>query len=235
MKEHQLILDFLTGLIHHNNREWFAEHRPQYDEAWALFNHLIEDLIQEMSTFDSSIAHLEPKDCTYRIYRDLRFSPDKTPYKGHFAAYINAEGKKAYYGGYYIQIEPRQLVVASGVWWLPTKEMHALRHAIVDQMETFSAIVEAPEFKRICPEIGMERYKRIPSGYPKDFPHPEYLLCKNYTCACYLPAESLLQTNCVQDIADKFKCMKPFNDFLRENIRINQEEMESMKDVVKFF
>lgn len=233
MKEMHRIFDFLQELVAHNNRDWFQAHRDEYDTAWGLFNDFLEKLIAEMAPFEPSIAYLTPKDCTYRIYRDLRFTQDKTPYKGHFGGYINADGKKAYYGGYYIQFEPRQVMLASGVWWLPTKEMRALRQAIVDQADTYTQIVEEPEFKRICPTIGLEHYKRIPNGFPKDFAHPDYLLCKDYTCHTALTPTQFQKAE-VADIARLFRLMKPFNDFLKENILINFEEMEGMKDVIKF-
>lgn len=229
------IIDFLSELISNNNREWFNTHKDRYVLAWNQFNELLEQLIAEIAKFDPSISYLTPKDCTYRIYRDIRFSADKTPYKGHFGAFINEAGKKAWYGGYYIQIEPHRVLLGSGVWWLPTKEMHALRHAIVDQVDTYRAIVEAPEFKALHPTIGLNFYKRIPNGYPKDFPYPEYLLCKDYTCCCEVQPNLLLQDDAARQIAKIFHTMKPFNDFLKENILINLEEMEGMKDVVKFF
>lgn len=122
---------------------------------------------------------------------------------------------------------------ASGVWWLPTKEMRALRQAIVDQADTYTQIVEEPEFKRLCPTIGLEHYKRIPNGFPKDFAHPDYLLCKDYTCHTALTPTQFQKAE-VADIARLFRLMKPFNDFLKENVLINYEEMEGMKDVVKF-
>ncbi|MCQ2284733.1 MAG: DUF2461 domain-containing protein [Bacteroidales bacterium] len=231
----QIIFDFLKELVANNNREWFLAHKSEYEVAWKRFHEIVDALIQEIGKFDPSVKYLTPKDCIYRLYRDLRFSPDKTPYKGHFGAYINADGKKAYHGGYYPPLDHQQCSLARGVWWLPTKEMHALRHAIVDQVDTYRAIVEEPTFKHYCPTIGMEHYKRIPNGFPKDFPYPEYLLCKNYTCCCEQPHQLLLNDNYIANMADIYRSMKPFNDFLKENILINMEEMEGMKDIVKFF
>lgn len=228
------IFSFLTELVAHNNRDWFQAHRSEYDVAWESFNELVEGLISEVARFDPQVRYLTPKDCTYRIYRDLRFSQDKTPYKGHFGAYINADGKKSYYGGYYIQLEPHQCLLASGVWWLPAKEMRALRQAIVDQVETYRAIVEESSFKAICPTIGMEHFKRIPNGFPKDFPYPEYLMCKEYTCACALKPQELEKKTSLKLLAEKFHLMQPFNEFLKENVQINLEEAESMRGVVKF-
>ncbi len=225
---------FLHALVTHNNREWFKANKDWYNEVWAEFNRLVENLIGEIATFDPSVAYLTPKDCIYRIYRDIRFSQDKTPYKGHLGAFINERGKKAYYGGYYLQIEPMRIMLAGGVWWLPTPEMHALRHAIVDQVDTFHRIMQAPELQKLHPNLGLNYYKKIPAGYPKDFPYPEYLFPKEYAIWFELPSSVLKQKNIAHRIASCFKAIKPLNDFLSENVEINLEEMESMKDVVKF-
>ena len=236
IKQHpnEILFSFLRQLIPNNNREWFKSHRELYDAAWAQFNVLVENVIAAISEFDESIAGLTPKDCTYRIYRDIRFSPDKTPYKGHLGAYMNYYGKKAYWGGYYLQIEPEQVMLASGVWWLPTKEMQHLRQSVSDQMTDFVRLVEKPELKKLVPQIGQEHYKRIPNGLPKDSPHPEYLTCKDYAMSCMLKPEELCSDDYAQRIAHVFRVMKPLNDFLSENILINMEEMETMKSVVKF-
>lgn len=234
-KNNPIMFEFLKELVVNNNREWFKANKQRFDEAWAQFNALVDEMIALVAKFDPSVGHLTAKDCTYRIYRDLRFTQDKTPYKGHFGAYINAAGKKSYYGGYYLQIEPHQALLASGVWWLPPKELRALRYAIVDQIDTFSKIVDEPTFKKYCTTIGMDHYKRIPNGFPKDFCRPEFLLCKDFTCACTLRPTELSKLHCTQRMAHIFQAMMPFNEFLKENILINIEEMEGMKNIIKFF
>lgn len=87
------ILDFLKDVAAHNDRGWFAGHKRQYEEAHGLFEEMVQALIHRIAVFDGSVAHLTVKDCTYRFYRDTRFSEDKSPYKRHFGAYINACGK----------------------------------------------------------------------------------------------------------------------------------------------
>lgn len=237
MKEHpnEIMLNFLHELRYNNNREWFKMHREYYDAAWGRFNEVVVELISEISKFDEEVANLHPSDCTYRIYRDIRFSPDKTPYKGHFGAYISKYGKKSYWGGYYVQIEPERVMLASGVWYLPAKEMSQLRRAIYDQMEQYSAIVEDPTFKKLVPSIGQSHLKRIPNGIPKDSLHPEYLTCKDYTSFSELKPKEFCKNNYAQKIAFAFKIMKPFNDFLTQNILINMEEQETIKSIVKIF
>ena len=87
-----ICLSFLKDIAIHNNREWFNENRSQYDEARSAFESMVEELIARITVFDPSVQYLKVSDCTYRFYRDIRFSPDKSPYKRHFGAYINAKG-----------------------------------------------------------------------------------------------------------------------------------------------
>ena len=94
-----VIFQFLKDLAANNNREWFNAHRDYYEAARSEFDHLLSAVISRIALFDESVRCLEPKDCTYRIYRDTRFSEDKTPYKIHFGGYINAKGKKSYHCG----------------------------------------------------------------------------------------------------------------------------------------
>ena len=231
--DNSVIFNYIKDLVAHNNREWFKQNRARYDEAWQLFNEIVEQLIVEIGKFDASVSLLSSKDCTYRIYRDMRFTQDKTPYKGHFGAYINEFGKKAFYGGYYVQFDPTQCWIASGVWWLPPKEMRALRQAVADQIDEVERLVDAPAFKAICPTIGQVQMKRMPNGFPKDFRRPDLLMCKDYTCSCVFSSNELKNRDLARFFAEHFQVMKPYNDFLKDNIRINQEELDGLKDIVK--
>lgn len=100
------ILKFLRELMANNNRQWFLEHKAEYQAVRENFEQGVAEAIARIATFDASVAHLTVKDCTYRFNRDTRFSNDKSPYKNHFGAYIAAHGKKSLHGGYYIHLEP---------------------------------------------------------------------------------------------------------------------------------
>lgn len=110
------ILDFLKVLAANNNREWFQEHKAEYLSVQADFEELLAGVIARLSPWDESVAHVLPRDCTYRIYRDVRFSSDKSPYKTHIGGYINARGKKSNHCGYYLHLEPGNCMLAGGSW-----------------------------------------------------------------------------------------------------------------------
>lgn len=113
MKE---ILDYLSRLRENNNREWFQAHKEEYDRLRPLFVEKIQELIQQISQFDEDIVGLEAKNCMYRIYRDIRFSPDKTPYKSYMSAYMAKGGRKSLRAGYYFHFEPGNCLLSGGVW-----------------------------------------------------------------------------------------------------------------------
>ena len=130
-----VIFDFLKELSVNNNREWFNNHREDYDKARIEFENLLSLVISRISLFDESVKNIPPKDCTYRIYRDTRFTLDKTPYKTHFGGYINSRGKKSDHCGYYIHLEPGNSFLAGGSYCLPPKVLKAVRQSIFDNID----------------------------------------------------------------------------------------------------
>ena len=140
------IIGFLRQLMANNNRPWFQEHKKEYEAVRAEFERGIVQAIERVTTFDPEVAHLQVKDCTYRFYRDTRFSPDKSPYKNHLGAYINAKGKMALRGGYYLHLEPDHCVVAVGNYWLPTNILTSCRNEMMANTDEWLKCVENPEF-----------------------------------------------------------------------------------------
>ena len=178
-----VIFRFLKDLTANNNREWFNEHREEYETARLEFENFLSTVIARISLFDESIRGIQPKECTYRIYRDTRFSSDKTPYKNHFGGYINAKGKKSYHSGYYIHIQPEGCMLAGGSLCLPSNILKALRQSIYDNIDEYRSIVEDPEFQQFFPIVGEDFLKTAPKGFPKDFKYIDYLKPKEFTCA----------------------------------------------------
>lgn len=211
-------LQYLREIAVHNNREWFQEHRAQYDEARTAFESMVQELIARITTFDPSVQYLSVSDCTYRFYRDIRFSPDKSPYKRHFGAYINAKGKKSNHGGYYMHLEPENCLIAGGAYCLPSDVLRAVRQSIYEQPETFHEIVGKDPFHSLFPVIGETHLKTIPKGFPKDFPYPEYIRCKDYSCFHNVPESFFTSPDWLDQTAKMFEVMKPFLDFVNETI-----------------
>ena len=218
MNDIDIIYKFLRDIAAHNDRAWFADHRDEYDRARAIFEHMAEQIIAGLSTIDPSVGHLGVKDCTYRFYRDTRFSEDKSPYKRHFGLYIAAHGKKAFHGGYYLHIEPEACMLAGGAYCLPTDILRAVRQSVVDEIDEFRSIVEEPEFRRLFPTLGMDRVKTVPKGFPRDFPFPEYIRPKDYSLGTAIPDDFLRQTDWLQQTLHVFEVMKPFLDFINYTI-----------------
>lgn len=211
-------LQFLREIAVHNNREWFHEHRDRYDAARAAFESMVEELIARIATFDTSVQYLTVSDCTYRFYRDTRFSADKSPYKRHFGAYINAKGKKSFHGGYYMHLEPDNCLIAGGAYCLPTDILKAVRQSVCDQPKTFHAIVGQEPFRSLFPVIGEAHLKTIPKGFPKDFVYPEYIRCKDYSCCHHVPESFFTSPHWLEQSAEMFQVMKPFLDFVNATI-----------------
>ena len=142
----KLIFEFLRDIAANNNRPWFQEHKAEYEKAKAEFEKGVSEAIAAISKFDPSVSHLTVKDCCYRFYRDTRFSPDKSPYKRHFGAYISAHGKKSLHGGYYIHLQPGHCLLAIGSYWLPTNILTSMRNEIMGNIDEWRKCVESGQF-----------------------------------------------------------------------------------------
>lgn len=213
-----IIFDFLADVAVHNSREWFADNKARYEEARSVFEDRVQQVINRVTLFDPTVAHLTVKDCTYRFYRDTRFSPDKSPYKRHLGAYINAKGKKSFHGGYYFHIEPGNCMLAGGSYCLSSPLLKVVREMVEERIEEFRSIVENADFKAHFPVIGESRLKTVPKGFPKDFPYPDYLRPKDYSIAYYVDDDFFRREDWLEQTDRIFRLMKPFLDFVNTAI-----------------
>lgn len=218
MNNIDFILDFLKDIAIHNNREWFNTNRERYEKARQMFEEMVQQIILRIAGFDETVIHLQVKDCTYRFYRDTRFSEDKSPYKRHLGAYINAHGKKSFHSGYYFHLEPGNCLLAGGAWCLPSPILKAVRESIVEETDTFRQIVEEKEFKTYFPIIGENHLKTLPKGFPKDYPYPDYLRPKDYSVCHNVNDDFFRQADWLEQTEKVFRKMKPFNDFINDTI-----------------
>lgn len=215
MKE---IIKYLTELKANNNREWFQEHKNEYDVLRARFIAEMETLLSKLKEFDPDLAGLDVKSCLFRIYRDIRFSYDKTPYKPYFSIYFAKGGRKSPRAGYYFHFEPGSISLSGGVWCPDPKVLRALRQAIYDNSDEFRAIVENEQFKKVYPSFFGESLKTVPRPFPKDADCAEYLKLKNLAADGPCPDSLFYTDGWIDTVAEGFRTLKPFNDFLNYTV-----------------
>ena len=165
-----------------------------------------------MSKFDENFAKLDPKKTLFRIYRDTRFSKDKSPYKTNFGASINGIGKKDGGAGYYLHISPGECFVAAGVYMFEPKKLKELRKEISVNADEFNSIIQNKNFRNF--EFNNEKLSRVPQGFEKDDPMAEYLKMKHLVVSQNIKDEDLMKPESVKLVAENFKKMSKFVDFL---------------------
>ncbi|MDR2472179.1 MAG: DUF2461 domain-containing protein [Tannerella sp.] len=212
MKE---LFKFLKELRDNNDREWFQANKERYDVLHKEHIVMVQELIGRIGAFDSEIAGLEAKNCIYRIYRDIRFSNDKTPYKTHFGAYMTGfGGRTSPYAGYYLHLEPGNSLVSGGVWCPDPKMLKQLRQDIYNSMDEFIAILDNKDFKRLYGGLEGEMLKRMPEGFAKDCPHEEVLRHKYYVVSSMKSDSFFDKDGWMDEVVNNFKVLQPFNTFL---------------------
>lgn len=214
----QIIMDYLTALGMNNNREWYHANKEDFKKANAEFEKLLEGLILEIGKFDGSILHNNPKDLTFKIVRDTRFSHDKSPYNPAFRAHISSQGKLPVPVGYYLMIKPDdQSFLGGGLFADMFKDATALiRDYIARNGEEWDEIIHAPEFEKYFTVRGTA-LKNVPAGYGKEHPRAEYLKLKSWYLEYPLKDGELVNAEeFVAKAAELFRMMKPFNDYLNK-------------------
>ncbi len=208
------VFDFLKEITVHNNREWFAENKHFYTEARENTIAFLEDLIFSMSEFDPELAKTDAKKSLFRIYRDTRFSKDKTPYKTNLGASLGM-GKGSRKGGYYLHLEPGKSFIAGGIYMPESSDLKILRKEISLYGQEFLKVLNHKDFKKYFPELDQDdKLKKIPQGFEKEDPMAEYLKLKSFIAVYNLKDEKLTDKDAVKSLTKIFAVMKPLNDFL---------------------
>lgn len=211
----QLIIEYLSALSENNNREWYHANKEDYKKANAEFEELLQALILKVGEFDGSILHNNPKDLTFKLARDTRFSHDKSPYNPAFRAHISSKGKLPVPVGYYLMIKPgNQSFLGGGLFAdMFTNATAMVRDYIAAHSDEWKDILNDSEFKKYFTVKGTA-LKNVPAGYDKDHPQAEYLKNKSWYLEYFVTDEEVLGADFVQKSAAVFRAMKPFNDFL---------------------
>lgn len=212
-------LQFLKDLKKNNNKEWFDANRKKYESAKSDYELLAGEVIKQLSKTDETIAHLVPKECMFRINRDIRFSKDKSPYKSNMGMYLSKGGKKSAYAGYYFHLQPGGSFVAAGLWMPPPPDLKKVRQEIDYNWEEFRKIVEARKFKSVFAGLEMSSdtlLSRAPKGYEEDNPAIEYLKFKSLIASAKITDQDVLTIGLVKRITDHFVIAKPLIDFCNQ-------------------
>lgn len=211
-----VILDYLSKLDQNNNREWFHAHKTEYQEANAQFELLVQELMLQLGKTDSRILNFAPKELTFKVVRDTRFSHDKSPYNPVFRAHISSKGKLPVPVGYYLMIKPGdQSFLGGGLFADMFKDATTMvREYIFKHPDEWMEILQTREFKENF-QVQGTALKNVPKEYDKEHPQAEYLKYKCWYLE-YSVKDSIIQAaDSFLDLAvEMFLKMKPFNDFL---------------------
>lgn len=208
---------FLKDLSKNNDRDWFKANKKRYDAARAEFEDFIDALISRISGFDGSIAHHRAKDCIFRIYRDIRFSKDKSPYKTHFGAHITGAAKRSEVhsrAGYYIHLEPGASMLAGGAYLPKGPWLKAIRQEIDYNREEFKNILADKDFRNYFGAMEGEKLKTAPQGYAIDHPEIDLLKHKSFLATHQCTDAVVLGEDFLEHSASVFRSLFPFDQFL---------------------
>lgn len=211
---------FLNQLKKNNNRDWFNEHKPDYLLVKDEFEALVENVIERIGKFDKDISDLSPGDCIFRIYKDIRFSKDKSSYKTHLGAWMVKDGKKSESGaGYYLHIEPGGSFLAGGAYMPETGWLKALRQRIYTHWNEFEKIRRQSAFKKYFTDMETDKLMRLPSGFDPAHPAAEMMKLKSYVVVHKTSDRTVASSAFEKHCADVFKALYPFNKFLNGTLK----------------
>ena len=210
------VLDFLTQLAGNNNREWFQKNKKQYDTAKAEVESFVNSIIPGIAKFDETVKFVEAKDCMFRIFRDVRFAKDKSPYKINMGAWISQAGRKSSGPGYYIHLQPGESFLAAGVYMPEPDQLKKMRNEIYYNIAEFKSILNDKKIKKYCNDLSdFDKGKMAPRDFPKDFPDIELLKHKHYILSYPLRDEMIASDHFHEVVLMAFKAMYPLNVFLK--------------------
>lgn len=210
------VINYLSELSANNNREWYHDHKSEYQEANAQFEALLKELMIRIGETDRDILQNEPKNLTFKLVRDTRFSHDKSPYNPAFRAHISSKGKLPIPVGYYVMIKPgNQSFLGGGLFADMFKDATAMvRTYIAENPDEWEQVIRAQEFEEYFKVQGTA-LKNVPAGYDKEHPQAEYLKFKSWYLEYPVSDHEVMDAEqFLDDAVEVFRRMKPFNDCL---------------------
>ena len=211
------ILDFLSAVEANNNRPWMAENKAWFEECKSDFNDFSQQFLDRMIAIDSRLSGLTLKDCVYRFYRDIRFSPDKSPYKNHFGTVVAPYGgRKSINGCYYVHLQPGNVMFCAGVWCPESQLLKMLRQSCYDNEDELNEIMSSQDFVDVFGGgfDDFDTLKVMPSGFPKDFAHPDWLKRRSFTLTHHFTEQEACSSDFLERVVHAARTAMPLNLFL---------------------
>jgi uncharacterized protein (TIGR02453 family) len=212
-------LYFLEQLEKNNNRDWFNENKKRYTESVKEpFEVFIGDLIDAMQPHIESLA-ITPKEAIFRIYRDVRFGKDKSPYKTNISAIVSPGGRKdKTIPGIYIEISAKEMSLYSGLYMPDAKQLKSVRTHITHNLKEFSSLINNPKFKSEFGELQGEKNKRIQKEFEEDALIQPLLYNKQFYFFTTWPSKTIFEDNIINKITSTYEVAKPVSEFLYEGL-----------------
>ena len=213
------VFQFLTAVAENNNREWFAIHKDEYEEAKAEVLAFVEQLLKAVAAVDPLIAgDADPKKHVMRIYRDVRFSKNKDPYKTNFGIWFSAKGKGGNEPGYYLHLQPGRSFVAGGYWMPEAAHLKLIRQEIDYNISDFKAIVEEEVFAENFKLSTENALKNAPKGYDPADPNIAFLKLKSFEVLKKIDDGEFMKAEIVDKLKSSYQIIYPLVAFLRNAI-----------------
>lgn len=212
--------NFLKDLAQNNNREWFQENKQRYDEAKDNVIDFTAELIKELKKADPALStDIDPKKCIMRIYRDIRFSKDKTPYKNNFGITKLLANTKTEEIGYYVHIQPDNCFAGGGYWMPQAEHLKAIRQEIDYNADELKKIIDAPDFKKMFGEFrNQEQLKSLPRDYDADNENISLLKLKSFAAMHRFTDGEMLKPDSAKRVAEVLVNIYPLTVFLNNAI-----------------
>lgn len=217
------IITYITELSRNNNREWFHANKGMYNEAMVLFEGEIQKIIDLLHLLDPRLSDLKAKDVIFRIFRDIRFSNDKTPYKTHFSAYLARGGRKSTEAGYYLHIGVDESFLAAGVHSPQKEELKAIREEILYRPEEIKKIIDA-KLNDGFTLYEEDKLKTGPKDFPKDSPAIELLKHRHFLLTRELTMDEILSERFPEIVTRHFENLIPFTYYLNNALTFKGNE-----------
>jgi uncharacterized protein (TIGR02453 family) len=216
-------LAFLKDIEQNNNREWFSANKQRYEASKLELTELVSKVLQDASSFEQGVMGQSAKEAIFRIYRDTRFSANKTPYKNNIGAWLVKGGKKSPLAGYYIHIQPGNSFLAGGIWMPESAQLQLIRQELHFNHPIFRDILSAPKFKTTFKQLDDHQLKTIPKGYEKLDPAIDLLRYKSFVVSYKLEDAQLSDlVKLSKEIVRVFKVMSPFVQFLNNALELGK-------------